>query len=349
MKNVKKNEYLFTLENTNIYYISNIITNLVDVCNKYYKDFMKCNILNEYIMKLNVISDKGYINNEKDDLSEIYERYKIFDNLLKIFKLICENEKDENLLFLITFKIMNIFYYIINDSIYINLNKCPVSKNIIVTISDVKNIFNEILNNINEIIINNEKILYIIIKSLINNDSNNSKNIYINKIKNIFIFIAFDSILINKYPLINKKIKSLIIELIYRSNNNTTLFNFLFDFYLSENTFDKIIKIYKEMENNNKLNNTQRFQKNSKNFFDISSQVLISLYGYIRNKINIIEYINKVLSPKIFNYTQFISKNFSIYSIIPQLIIGGACKIYSTILILTEFIANNDIDIKKKF
>ena len=115
MKSIKNNSDLFSLENTYIFYISNIITNLVEVINKYYKDFMKSNILNDYIMKLNVINDKGYSFNEKDnilsDLSELYEKYKVYDNLLKIFKLICENEKDEKLLILITFKIINIQYW----------------------------------------------------------------------------------------------------------------------------------------------------------------------------------------------------------------------------------------------
>ena len=57
--------------------------------------------------------------------------------------------------------------------------------------------------------------------------------------------------------------------------------------------------------------------------------------------------------PKIFNYTKFITQNFPPLSIYPQLIIGGACKLYTKIITLinietneknnAEFIFNNFI------
>ena len=344
MKNNKSSESLFNLENNNIFYVNNIITNLVEVINKNYKDFMKSNILNNYIMKLNIINDDEY--QQKMDsipnLVELFEKYKMLIDIIKIYKSISDNEKEENLLILITFKIINIYYYIINDCIYINLNQCSKEKNNEISFNDIKSIRKEILNDINEIIINNDKILSIIIKSLLNNNNN-----YMDKIKNIFIFISFDSILRNKYSFINQKIKSLIIGIL-NNNNNNLFYDFLFEFYLSENAFNKMIQIFQELENNNVNINNQRYEKNAKYFFDISSQVLSTIFDYIKNKINLNDYIDKILSPKIFNCTQFISQHFPLYSIFPQLIIGGAFKLFSNILFLTEDINNINISINTK-
>ena len=353
MKNNKSSESFFNLGNNNIFYINNIVTNLVEVINKNYKEFMKSNVLDNYIMKLNVINDDEYSSNNMKgldaitDLNELFEKYKVYNNLIKIYKSICDNEKEENLLLLICFKIINVYYYVINDSNYINLNLFPISKNNDISINSIKNIYKDILENINEIIINNEKLLSIIIKSLISNSNQNNNN-YINKIKSIFIFIFFESILKNKYSFINQKIKSLIIGILnnYNNNNNMNLFyQFLSEFYLSENTFNKTIQIFKEVIKNNNMNiNNQRYEKNSKYFFDICGQIFSTIYENIKNRFNINDYINKILIPKIFNYTQFISQYFPSYSIFPQLIIGGACKLFSTILILADV---NNIDAKK--
>ena len=357
IKKNKKDEMLFNVDNNSIYYINNVVTNLVEVINKNYKEFMKSNVFSNYINKLNIINDNGYEFNKNGilpDLNELYEKYKLCNNLLKIYQSIFDNEKEENLLYLILFKILNIYYYTVNDSIYINLNKLQKATEIIITTKNIKNIYEETLNNINEIIINNDKILILLIKSLVNIDINQN-NIYLDKIKNIFNFISFDSIFKNKFSFINKKIKALILGIInkYNNNNINSFYDYLYEFYLSEKAFNKLITIFKEIENNKININNQRYEKNSKYFFDISSQILLAIFEYIKTKRNFSDYINKIISPKIFNYTQFISNNFPLYSIFPQLIIGGACKLYSTILSLIninyntksdyEFIFNNYI------
>ena len=353
MKN-KNMGSLFNLENTSIYYINCITDNLYEIINKNYKGFMKSSLFNNYIIKLNILDDNGYKFDSKGklpDLNDIYIKYKLCNSLLNIYKLISNNEKDENIFSFSVFRILNLYYYIINDSININLTKCSSSKGI--KINDIKNFYEEILNNINEIILNNEKIFSFIIKCLVNKDKKNF-NDYINKIRNIFMYISFDSLIKNKFSFINKKIKSLIIGITNKNNSNINLFfEFLFEFYLSENSFNKIIKIYQEINNNNIINNNKRYEKNAKNFYDISSQVLSLIFGYIKEKININEYIQKILMPKIFNYTKFITQNFPPLSIYPQLIIGGACKLYTKIITLinietneknnAEFIFNNFI------
>ena len=212
--------------------------------------------------------------------------------------------------------------------------------------NDIKILYDEILNNINDIIINNERIILLIIKSLINNDKNN-KNIYLNKIRNIFMFISFDAIIKNKYSFINKKIKFLLFMIINKYCTDDSFNNFLYEFYLTENAFNKLINIFKQIyqEQNGNINN-KKYEKNTKIFFDISSQILLLIYRFIKNKLNLEEYINKILTPKIFNYTQFIKQNFPEFSILPQLVIGGACKLYNAILLMSENI-NINIDKKK--
>ena len=326
---------LFTIENTSIYYINFVLENLCEFINKNYRSFIKSNLLNNYILKLNLINDNEYIFNIKEklpSLDTIYQKYKACNNLIKIYKSICINERDENLFNLIVFKLLNIYYYVINDSIYINLTKCESSK--LIKINDIKNLFDEILNSINEIIINIERIKLSMINSLTNKKNN---NIYLNKIKNIFTYISFDSIIKNKYTFINKRIKSLIIELITKYNNNNSFFEYLYEFYLKENAFNKLINIYKEInKENNNIINIKRYEQNTKNFFDICSQILLIICGNIKDHLNLNDYINTTLLPKIFNYPQFIKQNFSGYTIFPQFIFGGGCKLYNTILIIND-------------
>ena len=346
MKNNKIPGTLFNLENESLYHANYIVTNLYEVIIKNYKGFMRSNLLNNYILKLNVINDNEYTIKENEKfprLNNLYEKYRLCDNLLKIYKLICNNEKDENLFSMLVFKILNIYYYIINDSININLTKCLKSK--LIGTNDIKILYEEILNNINEIIINNERIILLIINSLINNEKNN-KNIYINKIRNVFMFISFEAIIRNKYSFINKKIKWLLFMIINKYCNNDLFNDFLYEFYLTENAFYNLINIFKNIykENNGNINN-KKYEKNTKNLFDISSQILLLIYRYIKNKLNLEEYINKTLAPKIFNYTQFIKQNFPEFCIFPQLIIGGACKLYNEILIMSE---NINLNINKK-
>ena len=347
IKNIKSPGSLFDKENATLYYINYIISNLYEVVTKNYNDFIRSNLLNTYIFKLSVINDKEYSITEEEKfprLNDLYEKYRLCNNLLRIYKVLCDNEKEESLFSMVVFKILNIYYYIINDSININLTKCLYSK--MVGTNDIKILYDEILNNINDIIINNERIILLIIKSLINNDKNN-KNIYLNKIRNIFMFISFDAIIKNKYSFINKKIKFLLFMIINKYCTDDSFNNFLYEFYLTENAFNKLINIFKQIyqEQNGNINN-KKYEKNTKIFFDISSQILLLIYRFIKNKLNLEEYINKILTPKIFNYTQFIKQNFPEFSILPQLVIGGACKLYNAILLMSENI-NINIDKKK--
>ena len=348
IQNNKKSD-IFDFRNTSIYYISYIINGLNNVLqnnlnDKFIDKFLKNYIWNDTIKNLNIINDEHNSNNNKKNLpllGELYEKYNLINNLVNIYVTIAKNlgKDDSEQIWLIIYKIIKIYKYIINESIHINLNECGKSDE--VTIEDIKRLFNESLFNINNLIINNEKILNFVINSIISQSQDNE---IIQKIKNTFEYIIFVSILTNKYKSINKRIKELIIELINKlkpkSNKpeNKMFFNYLLDLYLNQKTFEKIIQIFKEINYNTNIN-TYKYENNAKIFFQIICSILENLYEFIKDKLSIDEYIDKILLPKIYNiYIPY----FPLHSIFNQIMLGGICKIFYTLLII-----NDDINIAK--
>ena len=343
IKNNTINE-IFNFGNTSIFYISYIINRLNRVIQNNINDnfidkLLKSYVWNNTIKNLNIISDNYERNLDKKDLpllGELYEKYNLINNLINIYITIAENlgKNDSEQIWFIIYKIIKIYKYIINESMYINLNRCGKSEE--VTIEDVKNLFNESITNINFLIINNEKILDFMIKSIINNKQNNENT---QKIKNTFEYIIFDSILKNKYKSINKRIKSFIIELINKlkssgsKNENKIFFNYLLELYLTKNTFERIIPIIKEIIDKNNNNNTYKYEKNAKIFFEIICYVLKGLYEFIKDKFNIDEFINTIILPKIYNIS---IPSLPLHSIFNQIILGGICKIFYTLLIIND-------------
>ena len=336
-ENIKNN--LFDYENTSIYYTSYIIFHLHNVIknnlnNNFINAFIKCYIWNEKIKDLNIINNDGKPDKSQKipKLGELCEKYNILNNLVNIYIYIIEylgNNSIDEILFLI-YKIINIYKSIINESIYIDLTKCSKSEN--ESIEDVKNLYEKIINIINDSIINNEKIRNYIINSLINNDKNNEQLL---NIKNSFEYIIFESILKNKYKSINKRKAYLLIQMINQvksgKNDNKMFFSYLYEFYLTNNVFDKINIILINIDNTNTNINTIRYENNIKILFDIISEILSNIYEFIKEKYNANEYINNVILPKIHNiYIPKISKD----SIFHQLILGGIIKIFFTILLI---------------
>ena len=332
---------LFNFENSSIYYISYIISNLNDVIKKnqsetFFEKFLKGDIWNKKIKNLNVINDDYNYNLDKNQkmplLGELYEKYNLTNNLVNIYITIAENlgRNDTNLIWFIICKVIKIYKYIINESMNINLYKCGKSEGI--SIDKVKNLYFESLSNINNLIINNEKILDYIIKSLVSNEQNDDMK----EIKNIFEYIIFESILKNKYKKINKIIKTLIFDFLNKlkdKKESKLSYNYLFELYLNEKTFDKIIYFLKEINDNNKIINNFRYENNVKILFDIICEILNNIYEYIKNDFNIDNYVNTILLPKIYNIH---ITNIPVESIFHQLILGGVCKLLFTLLLITN-------------
>ena len=336
---------LFNFENTSIYYVSYIINILYGIiqCNisdgNFIDKFLKSNAWNEYIKNLNILKNDNNINKEKVPLiGELYEKFNLINNLVNIYITVAENlgkNKDNEISFFIH-NLIKLYNYIINESININLNKCGKSER--VSGEDVKNLYHEIISNINHLIINNEKVLHFIIKAFINKD-NSQSNEEMSQIKSDFEYIIFESILKNKYKTINKRIKELLFDLLKKLKTNKNkeenqLFcNSLFDLYLNEKTYEKIISIFQEINDKNITINNYRYENNAKIFYDVVSEVLVNIYENIKDRLNIDNYITNILLPRIYNI--FIPK-LPLHSIFHQLFLGGIIKIFFNLLMVNN-------------
>ena len=339
-----KNNDLFNFDNISIYYISYIISNLSKTIQSnlnpsFIESFLKSDIWNNNIKNLNIISDDyNFDSNQKLPLlGELYEKYNLVNNLVNIYLAIADNLgiSDVDLIWFIIYKIIKIYNYIINESVNINLNKCGKTEG--VTINNVKDLYNESLTNINHLIVNNDKILKNIISSLVKNDNSNE---YILKIKNTFEYIIFDSILKNKFKSINKRIKSLIIDILNKLKNdksnefdNQSFYYVLVDFYLTENSFNKIMNILQEIYNKNTNINKYRYENNIKILFDIITKVIFDIYEYVKDKFDINKYIENILLPKIYKVNVINIPSFCIFN---QLILGGVYKLFHTLLLISD-------------
>ena len=348
IKENKDEKNIFNFEDASIYYISYMISNLYKVIKKNFNinfidKFLKSNIWNINIKDLNIINDDSYFIDPKLPLlRELYEKFNLINNLVNIYIIVVENlfgNNKEILIFI--YRIIEIYKFIINESMRINLSKCGKSEG--VSIKDIKELYDKSLSNISNWIINNSKVLRFIINSLNNVDSKNEEMV---KIKNDFEYIIFESVLKNSYKPNNKRIKSFILDLIKKlvSNDNLenerkSLFNYLLEFYLSQKCFDKMNYFLKEI-NDTKINiNNLKYERNIKTIFDIISGVLSNTYDFIKDLFSLNDYINKLILPKIYNiYIPNLSQN----SIFHQLILGGVLKLFLTILLMPN---NNFYDI----
>ena len=339
-----KNNDLFNFENTSIYYISYIISNLSKTIQSnlnpsFIESFLKSDIWNNNIKNLNIISDEyNFDSNQKLPLlGELFEKYNLVNNLANIYLAIADNLglSDIDLIWFIVYKIIKIYNYIINESVNINLKKCGKTEG--VTIDNVKDLYIESLTNINHLIVNNDKILKNVISSLVKNDNNNE---YMMKIKNTFEYIIFDSILKNKLKAINKRIKSLVIDILNKLKNdknnqfdNQSFYYLLIDFYLTENSFNKIINILQEIYHKNSNINNYRYENNVKILFDIITKVIFDIYEFVKEKFDINKYIENILLPKLYKVD---IPNIPSFCIFNQLILGGVYKIFHTLLLISD-------------
>ena len=347
IRNNQNDINLFNFENTSIYYISYIIFNLNCVIqnnkndHKFIDIFLKSYIWNKSIKNLNIINEDYKLNSNSNNnkglplLGELYEQYNLINNLVSIYLCSTEHLREDDIN-QILYKIIEMYNYIINKNININLNQCGKSQG--VSIGDIKQLCNKSIININKSIIKNKIIFNHIINSIINNNQNNEE---MNKIKNAFEYIIFESILKNKNTIINKNIKSLIFDILnkFKSNNNRNVkeifYNYLYNLYLTEKSFEKIASILKDINESSVNINTFIYDKNAKILFDIIIEVLMTIYEYIKDKLDINYFVNKIILPKIYN---IYIPNIPIQSIFHQLFLGGMCKLLNILL----FIDNNN-------
>ena len=317
---------IFDFENTNIYYTSYILSNLIHVMNELNdkdktfinKIFLKSWIWNEKIKNIKIEK------NEKIILEEIYEKNNTIKHLLNIYKIISENANEENIFILN--KNIEYYYLMIKESIdFKELSSLEELK--VRSINDLY-IQNSIL--IRRIIFENKNMYEYLI-----NELSSSEN---KRIRNQFEFLFFEGIIKNKNILLNYKLQEFFINLII-DNKNLKIINdntlnetylYLLNYFLSEKAFENLINYIKEILQINQLDASSEMETYENNiiiFFDIINKLIEKIFPIINNKFNF-KYISKIILQKINNpIIEDILLDLSYH----EIILGGFCKILLSI------------------
>ena len=325
-EDIEKINNIFDFQETNIYYISYILSNLIQVINEL--KVKNKSFINEIFIKNKIWTEKiKSIKIEKSNgifLEEIYEKNKVINYLLNIYKIISEKSNEQNEFILN--KIIEYYYLMIKESIDLNLKKLPFAEG--TKVKQIEELYIKNSKLIEEIIIEINNIYEIFIKAL----SNPNNNI----IKNNFEFLFFDGILKNKNLLLNQNLQNFfinIISIIDNKNNSVEAFySYLLNLFLKEEAFHKII-IYIKVISKEKLieenSETEIYEKNIEIYFDIIVNIIEKSFHVINNKSNFKKYISQIILPKIFDP---IIEDVPLDLPYHEMILGGLCHILVSIL-----------------
>ena len=310
---------LFNFENANSFYKNFVLKNLYDFMTK--KEFnqdkkilqlIKSNIWENKFKQLDI--KKIVIKDSIDDIKYIF-------NLLNIYCFIAQEIKDDdnesNNIEILSNKMFDIFYLIVNESI----NKK-------IETNEIKNIYYDILDKINNIYKIKDKISLAFIKLILKDKENFS---------NIIKFCFVDGILKNKFPFLNNKIQEFILCLIQNKifNENKEDINEIrnrFYLFISSLFFDKtnnvniyaleiIIQLFKKTNDDNE----EIYLYNIKSYYSIISEILFSSYKCTSKEINYSNYIIESVIPYI--YEPLIKKSNKYSPKINDIYFGAQCQI----------------------
>ena len=334
--NSDKINSIFSFEEKNIYYISYILSNLIEVIkelNEKDKDFISEKFLTNTIWKekLKNIEIEKHVGKYLDD---IFEKNNVIKYLLDIYELISLKSADEKILLYILNKLIEYYYLIINESINIDLNLLSSSGTINKNIIEDLNIKN--LVSIQEIICKNKYIYENFIKQLLSKDTIENNNI-----KKYFEFLFFHGILKNKIISLPEKIKLFMLSIIHNIFLNDIklkeeLFLYLTNFYLTESKLTDAINFIKEIyddTNSEKNKKIEILETNLELYFDNIIGILENDFLIIRNKFDFKSYISTIIIPRIFKP---IIEGINFDSSFHEIILGGLCKILVTLLSISS-------------
>ena len=315
---------LFNFDGASIFYKNLIITNLYkfilikeenneDIISK----LIKSNIWNNKLKNIDIKKNKT--DNTNINKNEYFEEIKFLYNLVNIYKSILvkiknDSNDDINNLELISSKIFEIYYIVIDDCINKNIDS-----------NEIKNIYYEIFETINELIKNKEIISLGFIKYIIKEKE---------KIFDDIKFCFVEGILKNKFPFVVNKIKEFIVSLLnnqFFKTNKEDIKDIRNNFYLlissillEENNNNKyVIDFIIELVNNINEKNENIYIYNIKSYFEILSEIILCSYEYISKNINYENYIIKSVIPYIF---EPLIKKISKYSNkLNDIFFGGQC------------------------
>ena len=309
---------LFNFENANAFYKNFILTNLYDFMTK--NNESKENIISKLI-KSNIWENK-FKNLDirtiviKDSIEEIKYIY----NLLNIYCTIAEeikNDNQEDNLEILSNKIFDIYYLIVNESI----NK-KIEKN------EIKNIYFDILDKINKLFEKKDKISLAFVKLIIKEKEKFSDDIK---------YFIVDGILKNKFPFLNNKIQEFISSLVKNkifNENQENINGIRNSFYLNlsslffhrtDNVNKYVLEIIMGLFKNINDENEDVYLYNIKLYYSIISKILYTIYKYTSKEINYPNYITEYTIPYI--YEPLIKKVNKYSAKINDIFFGAQCQI----------------------
>ena len=326
---------LFNFEETNIFYISYVLSNLnivINELNEKNNNFINNIFLCSAIWTKKIMNIK-IENKENPNLWEIYEKNNVINYLLNIYLIVSQRSFDPNILLFILSKVIEYYYLIIKENIYINL-KSLSSKGMEIYL--VEELYNKNIDLIQEIIIKNKIIFENFIKILLLNENTFEKN---NNLKYQFSFICNEGLLKNKNFSLNKKIKAFLIDLLdiiacnkqQKEENyitNIDFYTYLINLFFTEKSFEKFINYIKEIALDKKLveesSNLEDYDNNIKLFFEIITDIIEKIYSILNQKINLKKFISNVILRKIScPVIEGIPLDISFH----ETVLGGNCKI----------------------
>jgi len=283
------------LEKLNIdnYTIHDKYTNLIEILGKNYFLYYLISIYKIYINDNNIVKDEEFYKNRINNL---------FDIFFYTIKELARNEYLQNI-------------YDKNNKINLDL-----------FINSYENIINEICN-------------------LVINDKNVKKyfiNIFIANEKK-FKFILFEGIILNRFSKVSEIISKFLIKLYENFNNkNNNNDDYLLNFYnfMMENCFTKIVRnvkiILQKIPDN--IDEMKNYQNNIINFFNIFENYLNYIY-ILKEKIleNINEYFDKTIIP-ILGEIEIKEFDLNFY----EIFYGGLCSLIFIMII--QINSNKNVD-----
>ena len=332
--NEEKINSFLNFDNTNIYYISYILSNLmvaIDELNKGNNNFINKKLLTNsfFIEKIKKIKIDD---NNTRNIGEIYEKNNIIKYLLNIFSILLEKSNDKSIVLFIVNKIIDFYYITINQCINIELKTLQSQGEI--NAGKVENLYLENMKSINEIINKHFYIIEVLIEILISTEQEQTQNI-----KHQLEYLFIEGLLKNKYNTLNQKLSDFIKSLIdneflnkkEKIKTKESFFNYLLKFFLSDDIFKKLINYIKELSNNKRNGiflNIELFEDNIILLYDIIAYIF-EKYKLFNSKINYNNYISTKLLPSIFNpIIDGVSLDLSFH----EILLGGNCKLLLSLL-----------------
>ena len=193
---------------------------------------------------------------------------------------------------------------------------------------------------IKEIIIQNKIIYDNFIKTLFSYNTPKENNI----IQKQFEFLFSEGLLKNRIYTLNLKLQSFLFVIIddkfFSQGNNeqnkiiiNDFYIYLLNFFLSSNTYKKVINCIKDLALDKHLDvclGIEKYENNIKLYFDIIINIMDKIYPIINTKFNFIPFIKDICLNNIYNpIIEGIPMEISYH----QILFGGYCKILLNLLI----------------